>query len=325
MTIPGTGGEPTRSLAPLALSTMYAQRWPHAIDDNLGPFFDAGRQMGFERFELSHVLGERAVESLGSDTPRIASVHHPCPRAGSGMARASLVAELEGERRAAEELLGRTIDVAARLKAEAVVLHLGAIDATSSVDLGRATFELRSRYAAGQSSAPEYADVAQRLLRALSDIEPRLLDRAEGPLRRSIARAADRGVVLALETGYDPLELPSAEGMRRLLDGLAELGLAAWLDTGHVGALANLGLTSFDAWWEAIGGRLAGVHLHDVRGLRDHLAPGAGDLDFRSIARRIPAAACLTCELDWYLTPNEVVRGADHLFSQGIAALAARR
>ena len=45
-------------------------------------------------------------------------------------------------------------------------------------------------------------------------------------------------------------------------------------------------------------------------GLRDHLLPGQGELDFRAIARDLPEEAVITCELDWYYTPEEIVQGA---------------
>ena len=57
-------------LEPLALSSMYFQRWPDMGD--LRPFFAAGRAMGFARFELSHDLGPEAIGRLAPGDVRIA-------------------------------------------------------------------------------------------------------------------------------------------------------------------------------------------------------------------------------------------------------------
>ncbi len=54
-----------------------------------------------------------------------------------------------------------------------------------------------------------------------------------------------------------------------------------------------------------------------MTGLRDHLLPGLGEMDFaRIMARRCPRSAVLTCELDWYYTPQEIVAGRSYVVAQ---------
>lgn len=60
------------------------------------------------------------------------------------------------------------------------------------------------------------------------------------------------------------------------------------------------------------------MHLHDTAGLRDHLLPGLGELDFGRIMASLPAQAVRTCELDWYFTAQEITTGAAYLASFGI-------
>ncbi|MCP4199416.1 MAG: hypothetical protein GY762_19900 [Proteobacteria bacterium] len=61
------------------------------------------------------------------------------------------------------------------------------------------------------------------------------------------------------------------------------------------------------------GTRTIAAHLHDTRGLRDHLIPGTGEIDYHLIANRLPADALRIFELDWYFTDEEILAGVDHL------------
>jgi sugar phosphate isomerase/epimerase len=135
-----------------------------------------------------------------------------------------------------------------------------------------------------------------------------------GPL---VQLAQSKGILLSLETGYQLRELPRPAGMRILLDALAPRGLRAWLDTGHVAAQYALGFAGFEDWFSVVGDRWAGVHVHDCVGLRDHLVPGSGAIDFRSLLPQLPPKCHWTLEVDWYHSPEEVMSGVSHLRSLG--------
>jgi sugar phosphate isomerase/epimerase len=108
--------------------------------------------------------------------------------------------------------------------------------------------------------------------------------------------------------------------MARLLGALSAEPAGAWLDTGHIGAQAARGMAGFEDWWAAVGGRWLGAHFHDVVGLRDHLAPGAGSLDFEALGAALPPGILATLEVDWYLQAEEVLAGAGHLRAALLAA-----
>jgi sugar phosphate isomerase/epimerase len=296
---------------PIALSTMYFQRW--ADQGDLAPFFAQGRDMGFDRFELSHVLSREAVERVDARAIRIAAVHHPCPAEPPLAPGDRLTAVHPAARGRAAHALHRTIDTAARVGAAAVVVHLGHIEDDAARTFWRLDFELTSRHRAGQTGTPRYARVCADLAAWLEANEDVPVRRAIDALDGVVAHAASAGVRIGLETGKHPHELPRPAGARRILDAFGTRDLGAWLDTGHVGAQVNLGLVTFDAWFTAVGDRWVGAHCHDVVGLRDHLAPGAGHLDFAALLRHLPADVCLTCEVDWYLDPDEVRAGLQHV------------
>jgi sugar phosphate isomerase/epimerase len=293
---------------PLALSTMYFQRWSDATD--LAPFFAAGIEMGFEAFELSHILAPDTVTRIDPAAARITAVHHPCPRPEAFDESDRLTSSNPAARRRAVAALCQSVETAVHLGASSVVVHLGYVEDTPDRQLARLRFELESRYRAGRSATPEYQAVLEALVERVSVAEADHLERALAGLTEIVVRAQDAGVALGIETGYHAHELPTAAGMPGLLASFPPYVLGAWLDTGHVGAQVNLGLSSFAAWFEAVGSRWVGAHFHDIVGLRDHLIPGMGSLDFAGLAAALPPSACHTCEFDWYFSPAVVLAGA---------------
>lgn len=300
-----------RGLAPLALSTMYAQRFPGALETDLAPFFEAGRAMGFDRFELSHIVGSEALERVVASRVPIASVHHPCPAAPP----AEPSSPDRRERAEAARSIERSSETAARVGAPIVVLHLGSVPDPDG-RIAALRFELTARFHAGQVDG-RFAEAARaRLLDHLDHAMPAACRRAVDCLEAPMERARALGVRLAVETGYHPNEVPDPDTLRELLTWTDPDVLGAWLDTGHVAARAALEGTDERRWWTAASGRWLGAHLHDAVGLRDHLAPGIGTIDFRAALAQLPSSATLTCEVDWYLDPSEVVDGARHVLDR---------
>lgn len=307
-------GDAAAALAPLALSSMYAQRW--ADRASLAPFFALGRSLGFDRFELSHDVPAEALAAIAPGSVQIASVHHPCPTAGAWVA-GGLVSGDRAARAAAVAALRTTIATAERVGAPVVVLHLGRAADDADETARRLRFEVTNRFLAGQAGSERSALARDRLAAWVAAREPEHLEHGIASLREVLPDAAERGIALAVETGYHPDELPTPEGLRALLDALgAEHGTAgAWLDTGHVGARAALGFAAPEDWRAAAGGRWLGAHVHDAVGLRDHLAPGSGTLDLVALLAMVPGGAPLTLEVDWHLAPDEVADAARHVLA----------
>jgi sugar phosphate isomerase/epimerase len=300
---------------PIALSTMYFQHWPDPAD--LPGFAAAAHELGFDGIELGHVVEADALARLAPGTTSVPAVHHPCPALPGGPAAGSPLAATEEERRAAADAVLASLATAERFGAATVVLHLGRAIGSEADRARRLAFEVASRYRAGQSGSPRYGAAVAALAALLEELDEAHAEPAADALVPLLARARSMGIGLALETGYHPDELPRAAGMRRLLRDLGGDGLAAWLDTGHVGAQANLGLTGFDEWLEAVGDGWAGAHVHDAVGLRDHLVPGTGRLDLAPVLGRLPPGAPLTCEVDWYFDRAEVREGRAFLEAVG--------
>ena len=73
--------------------------------------------------------------------------------------------------------------------------------------------------------------------------------------------------------------------------------LGYWHDTGHAHANEILNIIPPEALLKTYSDRLIGVHLHDAIGLDDHLAPGTGIVDFKSIKYYFKKNTLLVIEL----------------------------
>lgn len=298
--------------SPLALSTMYFQRWEDTSD--LRPFFELGKSLGFEAFELSHILAPETVAGVVPGRQRVAAVHHPCPRPTSWGDDAAFTSVDTQTRRRASAALVASVRTASRLSASTVVLHLGHVEDTPDRAIHRLRFELESRYRAGQAGSERFRQAAAEIRDRVAAAEAEHLERAMDSLTPAVKAAAGQGIQLAVETGYHPHELPTPTGLQEFLAAFPATLVGAWLDTGHVAARARLSATDWLAWFAAVDERCwLGAHLHDIAGLRDHLVPGVGDLDFQLVLGRLPATAILTLEVDWYHTPAEVAAGARYV------------
>ncbi|MDA0302493.1 MAG: TIM barrel protein, partial [Chloroflexi bacterium] len=129
------------------------------------------------------------------------------------------------------------------------------------------------------------------------------------------------GVTLGIETRLHFHEIPGPAELARLLEEYPPEVAGYLHDVGHAEVQHRLGLTDRVAWWEHLAPRLAGLHLHDVAGLRDHRAPGNGDVDFRWLAARIAEAnplAARTFEIDQREPDEAVAAGLQLLIETGV-------
>jgi sugar phosphate isomerase/epimerase len=248
----------------------------------------------------------------------VVSLHAPAPlvrdwgRANSDLNLAGCDDE---ERAAAVAAVRRTVDVAADHGIGAIVVHLGAIDRGPRNEERR----LRELYAAGAIQTEEAAAVRDEAVVARRTAAPPHLEAARRSLAEIVAFAAPRGVSVGVETRLNYCEIPSADEAVSLLEEYAPEEAGYWHDTGHAEIWSRLGFLPHRRWFELLGDRLIGVHLHDVRDLRDHRAPGNGTLDWPMIREALPSTAARTCEIDQH-EPEVSLTGAVRLLeSTGIA------
>src|SRR5512140_1502481 len=111
-------------MAQVALSTMWAiGRFPTLAD-----FFKTGQTIGFNRFELNHMIDSAMLQGIDLVNGfRVASVHEPCPADISTAALAQrnwlISAPDEENRKAGIAAVKRSIDLAHATGAGVVVVH----------------------------------------------------------------------------------------------------------------------------------------------------------------------------------------------------------
>lgn len=276
-------------------------------------FARAAWDIGFERLELSHILPADWFSGFEPGRWDVAAVHHPCPLPPQHV---PYLSDLDAVRRqVALDTARASIDTAVRYSAGYVVLHVGDIP-----ELEYWEDELRSRTLARQQGTTEYAQAMRRFEMARAQAKGPYLAASLASLRELAAYAGERGVRLGLETREFAREIPDLDDMGLLLAELPASAAGLWLDTGHVAVTARLGRASQRDWLQRHGDRLLGLHLHDCLGLRDHLLPGLGDINFRELVPYLTPATVRTCELDWFYTPEELREGVHRLVEAGVCA-----
>lgn len=280
----------------VALSTMWAQQERFAAD--FVAFARVARSAGYDGIEVSHSTGPDGLAALlRQEVLPILSLHAPAPRVPTGRGGSNgalnLAATDEEERREAVAHTLRTVAHAAAVGARVVVVHLGGLPAMLPAER-----RLRELYHAGQIvSAMADAARAEAHRERAAAVAPHLTA-AHRSLAEIAREAAARGVMIGLENRLHFHEIPSAEETLALLAEYPPDEVGYWHDVGHAEVQGRLGLIDHRAVLAMLAPRLVGTHLHDVRGITDHRAPGTGDVDWRFVAAALPPSAARTLEID---------------------------
>ena len=301
----------------LALSTMWAVQ--PRFERDLGGFMERAAELGYEAIEINHSMNAEQIGAiLGHRTLPVTGVHAPAPlerdRARGWNRGLNLASIDEDERALAVRYTLRSVDCAVEAGARVVVVHLGAVG-DHSINADRRLREMYPRRELA-TDAWEHTIVEARRERA-QRAAPHLVE-ARRSLAELVEYAQPRGVALGLECRLNYHQIPLPEEAAELLAPYPPEAAGYWHDVGHAEVLHRLGLVEHGAWFELLGERVLGSHLHDVDGVRDHRAPGNGDVDFGWLAARLPPAAARTVEIDQHESDDDVRAAVAHLREGGI-------
>jgi len=298
----------------VALSTVWGMKQgARTAAELLAPILRMGLEAVELDFRITPELLEELLPSLRNGAPRAVSLHNFCPvpdplppykASGDAFNLASLDA---GERKEAVRWTCRTLEMAHELEVRTVVLHLGYMEMDDELKPHEAFREGRW----GQEELERY--LALRASRA-----PRHLDAILLCLEPILKRAESLGVEVGIENRYHLHEFPLGEEIGRILEEFSGAPIGYWHDVGHAHVLETLGAVKHRELLERYCQRIVGVHLHDADGLKDHLPPGKGSIDFDMVRDLLPEGVVKVMEIHPPATKGEIIEGLEFLKQKGI-------
>jgi sugar phosphate isomerase/epimerase len=261
-------------------------------------------ELGFDLIELGHGIRLSLVPGIQKmfDTGevRISSLHNFCPlpvevmMASPDCYQFSAVPAEERERAVRQTF--QTINLAERLGAPFVVMHLGRVNMRPITD------PLIRMSKAGKHLSRKYVRAKLKAVETRERHAPVHLQRVKDCLRRIIEHAASRNVRIALESRRDYEEIPSERELPVLLDEFNSGQVGYWHDFGHSQIKDNLDFIDHAEWLGAIGARAFGCHVQDcIWPARDHEPPFTGGIDFEKLVPLLPT----NCLFVWEMSPNK--------------------
>lgn len=333
------------SISPLALSTVFL------INSSLNlhgeEIVKKGLELGFSSFELNIEVTRGMIEEIKKDVAEkkieIVSLHNFCPRLdfippGKDLLNAyQFSSPNREEREKAIELTKQTIDYAADLSAQAVVIHSGEVE----IELNEG--ELFSQFVRGKIDRSYLGQVKKEreerkkvyLENSLRSVEEIVNYAEKKPARPG--KVGGNHLKIGLENRFFYHEIPSFEEVEIFLEkfggnhlgGNHLNGLGYWHDTGHAEIAAKLGfISNHEDYLQEYGSlagqarmrgnHLIGIHLHDVKGFKDHLAPGSGEIDFSFLTKYMHSTVIKVVEAHRCSTAEEVKASINYLKKVGI-------
>jgi len=264
----------------LSISTSWFDHNTQSISD----WLNAIKSIGYNAVELSYKVTQEqlneATETIKKINIKVSSIHNFCPTPDDGNSPRHIsnyyrLSSLDVEERlSAVKWTKIAIDTAKLVNAKVVVIHAGTLDFED--ERSPKLFQL---FVDGQTDTPEYSYERKRILKARNDKKQPYIE----ALNKSLAELADytkeRGVIIGLETRYYPIEIPNFEEIGYFLNQYDKQVMGYWHDVGHAEINDRLGITPHLKFLETYKDRLIGVHIHGMKGKRDHLAPFEGDMD----------------------------------------------
>ena len=189
--------------------------------------------LGFDCVELNHQITEPLLDEIlaiyRDGNLVVTSVHDPCPNASPRMELLPKVSDIdETARQAGVRSAKRTIDLAHRLRASFVVLHLGDV-----TELRGHAQRLRDHFHESLGASPEYRAELSTFKEDFAALQQPHLDAVARSLEDLLPYARERGIRLGLENRYYVNEIPNLWQADWLLQRFTDATAGYWHDVGH--------------------------------------------------------------------------------------------
>jgi sugar phosphate isomerase/epimerase len=285
-------------------------------------FVARSRALGFRCIELNHQVTEALLDEIleiyRQGNVVISSVHDPCPNSSPALHLLPKVSDVdESVRRTGVQTAKNTIDLAHRVGAAFVVLHLGDV-----TELRGQAERLRVLFQESLGASADYRAALATFKQGFADFQQPHLDAVARSLEDLLPYARERGVRLGLENRYYVNEIPNLPQAEWLLQRFTDGAAGYWHDVGHAEVQQRMGFSAHREWLETLGGRILGIHIHDVlpASITDHQAAGMGSVDLGMALAYLPAAAQRVCEFDRRMSEDQVAAGLRRLKELGFVS-----
>jgi sugar phosphate isomerase/epimerase len=281
------------------------------------------KKLGFSAVELNVEVPEAWMPEIERSVQKgeivVTSLHNHCPSVADLPLNRSiysgylLTADEPAERALAVKYTVRTVEWAARLGAKAVVVHAGEIPTEPS---GREFYRYLQQFGHKGRLYPQYLDALRADRKKKSAVYLQFLKES---LDKILIAADSKKIMVGLENRFHIHEIPDLEELSRLLAWYPDAPVGYWHDTGHAEVFVRQGWVEKHAdFLTAFPDRIVGMHLHDLRGLSDHHAPGSGDFDFTLLLPYLTERVVKVIEAHAKSSPDEVRASLEFFKKHGI-------
>ena len=303
----------------VAISTI----WNIDVRNNIKDALIQIKKLGFSSIEVAYNLREIRLEELIAATIdlgiQVVSVHNFCPvpvqenwgRFFTDYYRLS--SPNKSERQQAIDATKMTIDIANSIGAKAVVIHAGTIEMDNKYIKG--LFQL---YKQGKRATSEYEFQLEQFNANRFSSKDTYMDAVVKSFEEIVPHAAGCNIKLGMENRYYPNEIPDINEAEYLLDIFGKKGLVYWHDTGHADVQGKLGIEMPETYlsrFKDFKDYLYGCHIHDVKGVDDHLPPFTGEIDFVKMKPYLESCTVKVIEAHQPATPEQIKSAVDKLCS----------
>jgi len=222
----------------LSLSTS----WGMGSQSSGREIIDTARSLGFEALELNYQFPKEFLREVFNDCEKgrlkITSLHNICPLTkelasySDFFKRFNFSSPRKEMVKKAIKYTKKTIDLAVRLRASAVILHVGEVELEN---YSQREMERQFRRSLKIKFGPQehICKTTEKFIELRQQNAPPFLERTIQNLGEVLKYAADRGVRLGVENRYFFFQIPSFEEIPIILNRLPSPHLGYWHDCGH--------------------------------------------------------------------------------------------
>lgn len=270
------------------------------------------KKTGFQEVELSFNLTSSMVKEIAGLVKdkkiKVGSLHNYCPIPDGLERRAalpdcySMSSTDEKQRRLAIKYTKRTILTAAALNANAVVLHTG------RVEISDGTKQLIALYDKGLKNSLQFKRIKNRMAGERKKQAGTFLDNTLKSLEELSRYAQKLKIKLGVENRVYYREIPGFKEIGVILQRFKGGNVYYWHDTGHAQIMDNLGFSVHKEYLDAYGKYMLGMHIHNVRGCKDHQPPHKGDIDLKILKAYVKPQTMKVIEAHYPATSQELIK-----------------